>query len=114
MVALGWELRNSGFRLVLGFGLGFGLRLGLGLGLGLVLGLRLGKVLVLGLWSSRDDLDDHFRLLQPINLNLELLGITLLDHESRVSERRQMGFIILVLVAEESCPCYSMKLSDTF
>ena len=34
--------------------------------------------------SSRDDLDDHFRRLQPIDLNLDLLGTTHLDHESRV------------------------------
>ena len=59
-----------------------GFRLGLGLGFGLGFGLGLG--LVLGLGSSRDDLDDHFRRLQPIDLNLDLLGTTHLDHESRV------------------------------
>ena len=69
-----------GFRLVLGLGFG----LGFGFGLGLSLGLGLGLGLVLGLGSSREDLDDHFRRLQPIDLNLELLGTTHLDHESRV------------------------------
>ena len=49
-------------------GLGFGLGFGLGLGLGLKLGLRQ----ALGLGSSRDDLDDHFRRLQPTDLNLDL------------------------------------------
>ena len=43
-----------------------------------------GLELASGLGSSRDDLDDHFRRFQPIDLNLDLLGITHLDHESRV------------------------------
>ena len=47
----------------------FGLKLGSGLGFGLVLGLG----------SSRDDLDDHCRWLQPTDLDL--------DHEGRVVER---------------------------
>ena len=47
-----------------------------------MLGLRLG--LVLGLGSSWDDLDDHLRRLQPIDLNLDLLGTTHLDDEGRV------------------------------
>ena len=34
--------------------------------------------------SYSDDYDDHFRRLQPSDLNLEILGITHLDHESRV------------------------------
>ena len=46
--------------------------------------LRLGVGLVLGLKTSRDDSDDHFRRLQPIDLNLDLLGITHLDYDSRV------------------------------
>ena len=70
----------------LGFGLGFERGLGLGLGLGLVLGLRLGLGLALGLGSSRSGLDDHFRLLRPIDLNLNFLGICHLDHESRVNK----------------------------
>ena len=63
-------------RVGLEFGLGFGLGLGLSLGSGLGL--------VLGLGSSRDDLDDHFGRLQPIDLDLDLLGAAHLDHESRV------------------------------
>ena len=47
---------------MLGFGLGFGFRIGLG----------------------RDDLDDHFRWLQPIDLGLGLLCISHLDHQRRV------------------------------
>ena len=62
--------------------MGFGLRFGLGLGL------RLG--LVLGLGSNQDDLVDHFRRLQSINLNLDLLGITHLDYEGRVIVRHKM------------------------
>ena len=34
--------------------------------------------------SSLDDLDDHFRWPHRVDLNLDLLGITHLDHESRV------------------------------
>ena len=30
---------------------------------------------MVGLGSNRDDLDDHFRWLQPIDLNLDLMGI---------------------------------------
>ena len=36
---------------------------------------------------------DHFRWLQPINLNLDLLGITHLDHESRVCSLHNHTFI---------------------
>ena len=50
------------------FGLGFGFGSGSGFGFGL----------------GWDDLDDHFRWLQPIDLNLDLLGAAHLDHESRV------------------------------
>ena len=77
-----------GFGLWLEFGLwlGFGLGLRFGLGFGSRFGLRLGLGLVLGLGSSWDDLDDHFRWLQPNDLNLDLLGITHLDHKSRVCE----------------------------
>ena len=48
---------------------------GLGLGLGLLLGLQ----------SNRDDLDDYCRRLQPIYPNLDLRGITHLDHKSGVN-----------------------------
>ena len=61
--------------------LSYSLMLGLGLGLGLRLGL------VLGLGSSRNDLDDHYRWLQPIDLNLDLLGIAHLDNESSVQRQ---------------------------
>ena len=37
-----------------------------------------------------DDLDDHFRRLQPNNLNLDLPGITHFDHESKVLFCSQM------------------------
>mgnify|MGYP002803401314 CR=1 FL=1 len=59
-------------------------RAGVGIPLGLWLRLRLGLGLGLGLGSSRDDLDHHFRRLQPIDLNLDLVGTTHLDHESRL------------------------------
>ena len=39
----------------------------------------------LGLGSYRGNLGDHFRPPQPIDLNLDVLGITHLDHESRVA-----------------------------
>ena len=52
---------------------------------GTPLGLGLGFGLVLGLGSGWDDLDDHFRRLQPIDLNLDILGTTHLIHENRVS-----------------------------
>ena len=34
-----------------------------------------------------DDLDDHFRRLQPNDLNLDLPGTTHLHHESRLNKR---------------------------
>ena len=37
---------------------------------------------------TRDDLDDYFRRLQPNDLNLDLLGITHLDHESEVTKHK--------------------------
>ena len=43
---------------------------------------------MLGVGSSWDDLFDHFRRPQPIDLNLDLLGNTHLDHESRVKKLR--------------------------
>ena len=65
--------------------------LGLGLGLGLVLGLR----------SSRDDIDDHLRRLQPIDLNSDMLGITYLNHESGVIEKLECILIVLSYIVDE-------------
>ena len=40
-----------------------------------------------------DDLDDHPRRLQPIDLNLDLLGITHLVHESRLMTYAFFNFL---------------------
>ena len=37
-------------------------------------------------FCTPDDLHDHFEWLQPTDLNLDLLGTTHLDHESKVWE----------------------------
>ena len=41
---------------------------------------------------TRDDLDDHFRRLQPNYLNLNLLATTRLDRESTVSPHIRASF----------------------
>ena len=57
---------------------------------GTPLGLGLGFGLVLGLGSGWDDLDDHFRWLQPIDINLHLLSITQSHHKNRMAEHKWM------------------------
>ena len=76
---MGFNYKGNGFIRVAGrtrvgapLGTGFGLSSPLGSGFGLGFGLG----------SSLGDLDDHFRWLEPIDLNLDPLGITHLDHES--------------------------------
>ena len=44
-----------------------------------------GVVTTLGLGSSRDDLDGRLGWRQPVDLDLDLLGIAHLDHDSRVT-----------------------------
>ena len=82
------------------------LRLGNPLGLGLGLRLRLGLRLVLWLGLSWDDLDDHFRRLQPTDPNSNLPGITHLDQESRVSDHYPLDSDIYPLQDRPITPGY--------